>query len=98
MNPLQTRSVSDERQRLISERKGKERMEDGEQLARRGGDATVGRASQEQTELRAEAVARDDTGEAAGARDTAERRQPRSCHGKGARSPSASPPLSVVPL
>ncbi|KAG7332530.1 hypothetical protein KOW79_004364 [Hemibagrus wyckioides] len=55
-------------------------MEDGEQLARRG-DATIGRASQEQNELRAELVARDETGEA-GVRDTAtvERRQPRSCH------------------
>ncbi|XP_026771444.1 kazrin-A isoform X2 [Pangasianodon hypophthalmus] len=55
-------------------------MEDGEQLARRG-DATIGRASQEPTELRADPVARDETGEA-GARDTAtvERRQARSCH------------------
>ncbi|KAK2841187.1 hypothetical protein Q7C36_012766 [Tachysurus vachellii] len=55
-------------------------MEDGEQLARRG-DATIGRASQEQTELRPEPVARDETAEA-GVRDTAtvERRHPRSCH------------------
>lgn len=55
-------------------------MEDGEQLARRG-DATIGRAGQEQNELLEELVARDETGEV-GARDTAtvERRQPRSCH------------------
>lgn len=68
-------------------------MEDGEQLARRG-DATIGRASQEHTELRAELVARDETGETAGARDTTtvERRQPRSCHGKHATSPSSSSP------
>lgn len=58
-------------------------MEDGEQLARRGGDPTIGRSSQEQTELRAEPLARDEAGEAA-ARDaaTVERRQARSCHGK----------------
>ncbi|KAM9474898.1 kazrin-A-like isoform 1-T1 [Clarias gariepinus] len=56
-------------------------MEDGEQLARRGGDPTIGRSSQEQTELRAEPLARDEAGEAA-ARDaaTVERRQARSCH------------------
>lgn len=67
-------------------------MEDGEQLARRG-DAAVGRASQEQTEPRAEPVARDDAGEAAGARDaaTVERRQPRSCHGKSITSTFSSP-------
>ncbi|TSN76543.1 Kazrin-A [Bagarius yarrelli] len=55
-------------------------MEDGEQLARRG-DVTIGRASQEQTELRAEPLARDDK-EEAGAPDpvTVERRQLRSCH------------------
>ncbi|GAA6067889.1 kazrin-A isoform X1 [Tachysurus ichikawai] len=66
-------------------------MEDGEQLARRG-DATIGRASQEQTELRPEPVARDETAEA-GVRDTTtvERRHPRSCHGKNA---SSSPPSS----
>ncbi|XP_060788124.1 kazrin-A isoform X2 [Neoarius graeffei] len=57
-----------------------ERMEDGEQLVRRG-DATIARASHEHTELRAEPAARDEAGEA-GARDTAtvERRQSRSCH------------------
>lgn len=73
-----------------------ERMEDGEQLARRG-DATIGRSSQEQTELCADPVAHDETGEA-GVRDTAavERRQPRTCHGKNA--PSPSPSSSCSPL
>ncbi|KAI5095117.1 kazrin-A isoform X1 [Silurus meridionalis] len=62
-------------------------MEDGEQQLARRGDTTTAAAAvvgryQEQTEARAEPAARDEPGDAGGARDTAtvERRQPRSCY------------------